>query len=187
MIADREEFAQCLSKFNKLWVWVEVWVDRWVHGKILLDWYPGTILFVDPWRKLDDRESDINNRDYDRAMNLCIKNIKWPRSVVLRGTSEEVSKLILDDSIDFVYIDAQHSYQWCLDDINYWFSKIRKWWVVSGHDYYNGIKWELINPWKGENRFVEDFGVKDAVDFFAKGHNYLIRTTKKWGNRYFIK
>jgi len=185
MIKDREEFARCLNKFNKLWVGVEVWVDRGVHWKMLLDWYKWQVLFVDPRRKLEWWDSDINNRNYDYMLKTTLKNIKWGNALILRWTSEEVSKMILDESLDFVYIDAQHSYEWCMEDINYRFPKVRKGWVVSGHDYYNAKKGDPIG--NTNKKVVEDFGVKDAVDDFAREHNYSVRKIQTWGNWYFIK
>ena len=43
-----------------------------------------------------------------------------------------------DESIDFVFIDADHSYESVKKDIEAWLPKIRKNGIISGHDYGNG-------------------------------------------------
>jgi predicted O-methyltransferase YrrM len=47
-----------------------------------------------------------------------------------------------DESIDFVFIDADHSYESVKKDIDAWLPKIRKNGMISGHDYTNpcGVK-----------------------------------------------
>jgi len=49
--------------------------------------------------------------------------------------SVEASKLIPDESLDLVYIDASHDYKSVLSDITHWEPKVRPGGIVSGHDY----------------------------------------------------
>jgi hypothetical protein len=50
-------------------------------------------------------------------------------------SSEEGSKLYKDNSLDFVFIDADHSYKNLKNDILCWLPKIKKGGIISGHDY----------------------------------------------------
>ena len=64
--------------------------------------------------------------------------------------SLEAAETTQDESLDFVYIDADHSYKSCMLDIIAWESKVRHGGIISGHDYFDD--------------FENGFGVKSAVD-----------------------
>jgi predicted O-methyltransferase YrrM len=49
--------------------------------------------------------------------------------------SVEASKGFEDESLDFVYIDANHSYQSVKDDLNVWYPKLKVGGVICGHDF----------------------------------------------------
>jgi len=49
--------------------------------------------------------------------------------------STEASKDVPDNSLDLVYIDANHEYEFVMDDIKYWLPKIKKGGIICGHDY----------------------------------------------------
>ena len=52
-----------------------------------------------------------------------------------RMLSLDYVKEVEDESIDFVYIDGNHSYSFVKDDINHWLPKIKTGGVISGHDW----------------------------------------------------
>jgi hypothetical protein len=60
----------------------------------------------------------------------------------IRLDSLEASKLYKDRSIDFIFIDASHDYQDVLNDITYWYPKVKKGGFIAGHDYtiFDGVK-----------------------------------------------
>lgn len=55
---------------------------------------------------------------------------------VIRKTSMDAVKDFKDGSLDFVYIDGNHSFKYIAEDIYEWSFKVRKGGIVSGHDYY---------------------------------------------------
>ena len=67
---------------------------------------------------------------------------------------------------DFVFIDADHSYEGCAADIKAWASKVRPGGWVCGHDY--------------ENEHFKKFGVTRAVDEFVKATGLALEL----GNNY---
>lgn len=75
------------------------------------------------------------------------------RATVLRGRSVEVAGKVPDEFYDFVFIDADHSYEGCSADIAAWLPKVKAGGLFGGHDY--------------ENTDFEKFGVKRAVDEFV--------------------
>jgi len=84
---------------------------------------------------------------------LSKSNVRW-----LMTTSELASKCVEDESLDFVYIDGNHSFDFITRDIQFWAPKIRKGGIISGHDY--GIK-----------------PIRSAVDAFAKYHEAFVQHT----------
>lgn len=53
----------------------------------------------------------------------------------IKMTSHEASKLYNDDSLDFVFIDAQHTYDSVMDDLKCWYPKTKSGKIIAGHDY----------------------------------------------------
>ena len=66
-----------------------------------------------------------------------------------------------DNSLDFVYIDANHIYEYVLQDIVEWQKKVRPGGIVAGHDYYQ-------TPKKDVGYIVD---VKRAVREYTSNHN----------------
>jgi len=52
-------------------------------------------------------------------------------------TSEEGSKLYQDESLDFVFLDADHNYPMIKLDVGLWWKKIKSGGILSGHDWRN--------------------------------------------------
>ena len=78
----------------------------------------------------------------------------WDKRVkVLQMRTVEEAELVEDKSLDFVFIDADHSYSGCLADIKAWTPKVRPGGMVSGHDY----------EWPTVMRAVSDTGGADVV------------------------
>jgi len=77
----------------------------------------------------------------------CIEQFK-NKTKILIVSSAEASNMV-NEKLDFVYIDANHRYAPLLQDIYCWYPKIRIGGVLCGHDY-------QIQP------------VKEAVDEFGK-------------------
>ena len=59
-----------------------------------------------------------------------------------------------DESLDFIYIDADHAFDFVMQDLIEWSKKVRPGGIVSGHDYY---------------RF-RGAGVVDAVNAYTHAH-----------------
>jgi hypothetical protein len=57
------------------------------------------------------------------------------RIVLLHMDSSEAARHVQDGSLDFCFIDADHSYEGVARDIDAWAPKVRKGGILSGHDY----------------------------------------------------
>lgn len=53
----------------------------------------------------------------------------------IKGLSHEMAERFSDNYFDFVFIDADHSYDSVKKDIDSWFSKVKQGGIIAGHDY----------------------------------------------------
>lgn len=82
-----------------------------------------------------------------------------------RMSSEDAVGKFGDDSLDLVFIDADHTYRACRDDISRWLPKVRPGGILCGHDY-------------NDDNFL---GVTEAVhDLFARKDIEQPEGTKLW-------
>jgi hypothetical protein len=98
-----------------------------------------TYYMVDPWRHLDDWNKPANRSDhqFDEFLEETKRRTKFAASkrVILRGKTTEVIDKIPDDSLDFAYIDADHTLHGiCIDLIRTW-PKVRRGGWIGGDDF----------------------------------------------------
>lgn len=80
---------------------------------------------------------------------------QWGRGTFYRMTTTEASKQVEDESLDFVFIDADHSYEGVKEDIKNWAPKVKPGGAVMGHD----IDWEGV-----EKAVSEELGGYTTMD-----------------------
>lgn len=92
--------------------------------------------------------SDIGEEDYhiDTAIESFNYMLQQNKNVKhLKMLSEDAAKLYDDESIDAIYIDADHSDKAVTKDIKAWFPKVRPGGVIAGHDWgYGGIEVAVV-------------------------------------------
>ena len=128
------------------------------------------LICVDPWIKYPDFEKVIYNKklqktDFENDIyKKFLKNIEnnKDRAIVYRMFSSEAAKYINNNSLDFIFIDGNHSYEYVKEDIELWYPKVKIGGLVSGHDY-----------WQDPNKFP-GFGVDKAVNEFFGAENIKV-------------
>ena len=184
-VEERDKLPIMLKKIGLNGEGVEIGVLRGDFSeKILKNSNLSRLYSVDSW-------TFVNKDEYKESLNYSqelhennylfsiIRLMKFgKRSVCLRMKSKDASSLFTEGQLDFVYIDANHSYKACSEDLRLWWPKLKKGGIFSGHDYVNE---------KVENAFFE---VKKAVDEFAKKNNLkvkIIKEKKIYNSWYIIK
>jgi len=162
---------------------IEIGVLRGEYSKIILDrWHNGTLYLVDTWRHLDEY-IDLNGRNdqyhYD-CMVETTKNIKehQNRAHMIRMDSTVAANMFPDEYFDFIFIDADHSYEAVVKDLEVWWPKIKKGGLFCGDDYIpdDGDIW-LINHDTDTQEYAGKFGVRRAVNEFAQQQELKIYST----------
>ena len=206
MINNRLNTIPLLLNNNKAKVGVELGVFCGDFSKVLLEKWNGTLYMIDPWRPIGNTYIDTcdiaQQRDLYTATTQNIKGYE-SRGFMLRGLGEELIDLFEDESLDFVYIDANHSYDYIKADMEMWYPKLKKGGIFSGHDYLS-IDWYKENPtnpickngkdreiysYNSEGKYLAGvFGVNPAVDEFCKKYKKDFNVTDEfWGTWYFTK
>jgi hypothetical protein len=135
---------------------VELGVDRGEYSKVLCDSNPSLHLYrVDPWIP-DAYEPNTYINEPPEYFNKCYEETKerlknYPNCSLVRKTSAEALNDFEDESLDFVYIDANHDFPNFTFDIHNWLKKVKKGGIISGHDFayfsyrkFNHVKRALI-------------------------------------------
>jgi hypothetical protein len=122
---------------------------------------------IDPWANLPDWNKPFNVEQelfeavYAEAMQKTAFALK--KIVVLRGRTTEVVDKIEDNSLDFIYIDGDHTLRGITIDLIKLLPKIKEGGFIGGDDFTN-------RPWQHNSRFeptlVCPFGIyfAEAMD-----------------------
>ena len=179
---------------------VEVGTFKGSFSNQIMNNWSGTLYMVDVWRPLESGYDDASNHGkYDGGVYTdAMENIKGfeDRAIMVRATSEIASDMFNDNSLDFVYIDANHAYDYVVQDIELWYPKVKKGGFICGHDYL-GLDW-YDDPnysdnnkdkfiWGTDGSYMGVFGVNPAVDEFCQKHGYELRVTSEWLGTWYVK
>lgn len=144
----------------------EIGVQEGVFSRKILENWGGHLTMVDAWTHIPGYEdvANVSQLKHQQAYELAqqVERDFLPRAKVIKGFSVEVAGQIPPQSLDFVYLDADHSYKGVIGDLKAWFPKVRKGGAIGGHDYVEGHVVAGI------------FGVRSAVkDFFGREPNIM--------------
>ncbi len=124
------------------------------------------------YKATDDKHHRMTQEQHEQCMALALKRAQvfGGRGKLVRCTSLQAAPAFKDGMLDFVFIDADHSYEGVKADITAWWPKMVRGGIFSGHDY----------------REERGYGVKQAVDEFVAetglelrlGQNYCWFVTK---------
>lgn len=169
---DRKEL---IKYYKKKGIGVEVGVLFGQFSKEILELWDGKLYMVDIWNDINFGYIDNNNHiNYENNLPILktLENLRGleDRGIMIRATSKEASLLFQNNSLDFVHIDANHSYESTKEDIELWYPKIKDGGIFSIHDY-------ILYPSYAESQYEKNgkdklymnslFGVNKAVDEFC--------------------
>lgn len=134
---------------------VEVGVFDGGTSEYLLKSFPNLrIVGVDPYSSYYEYDQER----LDKAMATADARLSGfeERYVHIRENSVKAAARLPDDSFDFVFIDADHSYDAVSQDISAWYPKVRSGGLFCGHDY----------RWPEVTKAVGEFSERSRLDGF---------------------
>lgn len=180
---------QSLKIENKIRIWksymekyncqavAEIGIREGKNFNKFIEHNPLLAVAIDPWtddgiisrndkaykqEKLDEQYNDFNSKMFGKPIK------------VIRDYSFNVAKQFPNECFDIIYIDADHTYEACLRDIEDWYPKVKKRGVLTGDDYRNhktktGVKFGVI---KAVQTFIKKNGLED---------NFFEMPRQAWG------
>lgn len=113
----------------------EIGIYKGEYSKLLLSQIPNLELFgIDLW-ELYTGYRDYKKNDLRGAYEVAKENTKTGNCTLIKDWSTRAHKKFKDESLDFVYIDGNHSYEYTVMDLAFWSKKVKKGGVVYGHDF----------------------------------------------------
>jgi hypothetical protein len=148
-----------------------LWGD---FSRIILDIVkPVRLYLVDCWAHQEGEYKyegrNFNQETHDATYKAVAGRFSAePAAKIIRKFSVEAAQDIADSSLDFVYIDANHTYNGVMGDLLDYEPKIKNGGIIMGHDY-------IDCPEK-------HFGVIPAVGAFCleRGWKMIAKTTDDW-------
>lgn len=111
---------------------------------------------IDPWKAYKGYRDHTRQEKLDRFYETAKERLKSYSCEIIRKFSLDAVEDFSDESLDAVYIDANHSYESVLEDIVCWYKKIKFGGIIAGHDYIKR---------KNQDQY---YAVVDAVNDFVK-------------------
>ena len=167
------------------------------HAEILENWKGCKKLYlIDIWDSYNDYHEKWSENNITQKTNYlnCLENVKEYKNKyeIIKDFSKNSSKLFLEESIDFIYIDANHSYEYVKEDLNLWYPKLKKGGLFAGDDYTLKDIDYIFDSNFGVKKAVDEFCFKNKKnasidingDWFYKMNNNNLLPSRNW---YFIK
>ena len=186
----REDFPAFLIRrgLTGLGVEVGVWhggfaehfAEHWKGRKLyLVDPYLRECCVKTVWTELTEQTVFDAARE---AAHRCMKRF-GDAVEFIEKPSHTAAQHFEDDVLDWIYLDAAHTYQEVSSDLADWWPKLKAGGVFAGHDYYTGFAnargqpvQDQIHELISRAELVEiDFGVKKAVDEFVEAHTCWVQ------------
>lgn len=158
-----EEDRKDMTKLFK-GIGVEVGVAKGEFSKLILQNEIVTMLYgVDPFEPHEGYKDYTKKQTFVDLLKAARANTKdFPNFKLVKEYSMSAVKDFDDESLDFVYIDADHSYSTTMEDIIWWSMKVKRGGIVAGDDY---VENDPIDP---------RYDVFNAVNDYAKSKDLLI-------------
>lgn len=139
------KFTNIYNAFNyKTGAEIGVWQGTMARGVLENVSSLEKYYLVDPWKHLENWNKPFNkqNSEFERVYNVAMKATEqWAsKRVVMRGESIKMAANIEDDSLDFVYIDGDHTARGTMIDVLSWWPKIKLGGVLFGDDFVDSMQ-----------------------------------------------
>ena len=150
-------------------VGAEVGVDWGEFAEVVVEIAkPLKYYLIDPWSS-DPEEYPQRVGGYENVLSVFDEEIRQGRVVVMKMTGLQGAEEILDESLDWVYIDCSHRYQDVIDNLSSFLPKVKQGGYIMGDDYQNrGVN-------RGFSEFIQANNVKVVLEDFEIDNQVVLQ------------
>ena len=146
-------------------VGAEIGVDEGLNAESILDTLSVKHLYlVDPYKDFQDGGLTYHQEDKRGLAQYRLSAFGDRKSFIVCPAHE--ARLYIKETLDFVYIDARHDYDHVKQDIQDWFSALKKGGLLCGHDF------RVEYP--GVIRAVIEFAVSSGLQLMTQTPDWWI-------------
>lgn len=146
---------------------------------------------IDPWKIYKDFENPRGQArldfQYEHAKRVLAP---YSNAQIIRKTSMEAVEDFEDESLDFVYIDANHEFRYIAEDLFEWTKKVKKGGIVSGHDYFfvkTGTGAQIWHVAHVLNAYIRAYEIPNFYLLGSKNVKSEGEKRDKWRSWMFVK
>ena len=128
---------------------------------------------IDVWGKFENGYVHDFIRDHggnivDKIVNnLRSAELLLPQVNIIQKSTFKAVKMYDDNSLDFVYLDNDHSYEHLVKELDVWYPKIKSGGMLGGDDYVN-------ETFTGVKKAVDEFAIKHGLEITFFDLSFLI-------------
>ncbi len=140
----------------------EIGVDNGFYSEVLCQQNPNLKLHcIDPWKVYSKYEDIREERIFTKRFEHTKKLLEPYNCNIIRKSSTGALKDFAPRSLDFVYIDGNHTFDYVTEDLRGWSKIVKVGGIIAGHDY------------KGRRKGATplgrmELGVGKAVDMYVE-------------------
>lgn len=161
----------------------EIGTERGIYAQMVLSGNPQLKLYcVDNWSADTYYHENTSKAVMEALYEESKQRLSKYNCNIMKMTSMEAVRKFQPDSLDFVFIDGNHNFEFVMNDITNWSKIVRPGGIVYGHDYWNNndvcravesyMEVTKIKPWfvlhRGGKMLNSWMFVRDEKDLINK-------------------
>jgi len=168
----RNNMAELFAELGFI-VGVEIGVRDGGYSKVLMDANPKLLLYgVDPYEPHQGYRDHVRKATFEAFEKQAHEKLDgFENYHFIRDYSDKAVERFDDNSLDFVYIDGDHSFYNATQDIELWSKKVRPGGIISGDDYFKHKGNARIHVYQVVNGYTEAWGIRP---WFVVGSKAII-------------
>jgi hypothetical protein len=130
----------------------EIGVLRGKNALEMFNCIPDLKLYlVDPYLDYTESQRNFGKVKFNSFLDSTMTRMKGRNYEFLKMKSTDACEYVPDESLEFIYIDGNHKYNYAMTDLFNWVPKVKTGGIISGHDFYNiphkgsGVKAAVLN------------------------------------------
>lgn len=142
MDCTREQLFSLLDKGKRI---AEIGVAEGVFSaEILARGHPSSLFLIDLWRHQTDSEyakdeANVSQAEQEARFQAVCQAFDRPEITILRADSQDAARYFPDGGLDYIYLDARHTFDAVTADLEAWWPKLAPDGLLMGHDYANHV------------------------------------------------